>query len=471
MFNRLARSIYDRSPHLIRNSIASTAGLLKNWRRYSGEFTRWLRFFEDAHHWPEEYLLDYQNDRLRVMVSKAVSEVPYYQHLFNKIGLSAVAIKSVLDLNKLPLLEKADVINAGNDLISCAWPAKDLLWYPTSGSTGTPLRIPRPDYIEQMEWAFLRARLLPHDTHKKPYSSFTGLELISPGQTTPPFWVDNWSSRQRMYSIFHLNERNLMHYFKALDSRYSHYYIGYPSAIYTIAKFFQDRSLTLRHPPSYIICSSEEMLPHYEETLHAVFGCPIINHYGQSEFVGSITMYDCGHLHYDMDYSILEFLPVDVEGETIVAEVIATNMQNTVWPLIRYRTGDLVVYNPQDRCELGYPGQVIRRIHGRTGRYFELPDGSRITNMSVIAKNCTNIKLMQVVQRQLGSIVIRVVRNDKYSSQDEANIIFQFRRKIGNAITINIEYVNDIERTASGKFISIINEVGKGSNIASTHQS
>ncbi|MCK8603938.1 phenylacetate--CoA ligase family protein [Desulfoferrobacter suflitae] len=461
MENKVSRAFYDCSPALFRNIAASGFGVAKNYRRYRGMFRVWLNFFKAAQGWTEEQLHEFQNLQLREMVRKAFQEVPYYQDRFAKLGITAADIRSVQDLAKLPLLEKSDVIEAGTDLISRAWPIRKLRWYPTSGSTGTPLQVPRPYYIEQMEWAFLHARFYPSDVINSPYSSFTGLELIPPNQSKPPFWVDNWMNRQRMYSIFHMSTRNLPYYIKSLDSRYSHLYIGYPSAMYTIAKFMQERSFYLHRPPHYILTSSEELQPHYEDALLDAFGSNIRNRYGQNEFVGSITMYDCGHLHYDMDYSILEFLPVGHEDGAILAEVVGTNMHDTAWPLIRYRTGDLVVYNPDDHCAAGYPGQVIRRIHGRTGRYFELPDGSRITNISVIAKKCTNVKLMQVVQQEIGSILVRVVRAPGYSSKDEMNIFQQFRRKIGNSTNIDLEYVTDIERTTSGKFISIINEVAK----------
>jgi phenylacetate-coenzyme A ligase PaaK-like adenylate-forming protein len=39
----------------------------------------------------------------------------------------------------------------------------------------------------------------------------------------------------------------------------------------------------------------------------------------------------------------------DEEGN-VAAELIATNLHNRKWPLLRYRTGDLVVYHPDDHC-------------------------------------------------------------------------------------------------------------------------
>lgn len=459
MNDRLVRRVYEQFPSGLRSATASIAGISKNRRRYGGVFQAWVQFFKAAHQWTEDQLREFQSTQLREQVQKALIEVPYYQELFARLGLSASEIQSLADLHRLPLLEKSQVIEAGNKLISRAWPERQLKYYPTSGSTGTPLLIPRPSYIEQMEWAFLRARFFPADTVGLPYSSFTGLELIPPNQSKPPFWVDNWTNQQRMYSIFHMNRRNLRYYVDSLDKRYSRFYLGYPSAIYIIAKFMQNESLNLKRPPEYIFTGSEELQPHYEDSIRTVFGSKILNRYGQSEFVGSITTYDCGHMHYDMDYSILEFLPVGEEDGAVLAEIVATNIHDTAWPLLRYRTGDLVVYDPNEHCAAGYPGQIIRRIHGRTGRYFQLPNGCRVTNISVIAKKCTNVKLMQVIQRKLGAIVVRVVPNHGFSSKDEEKLIREFRVKLGVEIKIDIEYVEDIERTSSGKYISIVNEV------------
>jgi|GEM_PF-1612804 len=460
METKLTRSIYDISPSFIRNCSASLFGLAKNQRRRSGDYGKWLENFNEKKNWSESRLREYQDQMLIQQVSEAFHNVPYYSELFKRLGLVAKDIRSVDDLPKLPILNKEDVIEAGSNLINTRFKEKDFNWSTTSGSTGTPLRVPRTTNIEQMEWAFLESRYLDDKVKGRPYSSFTGLELIPSSQTKPPFWVDNWANKQRMYSIFHMNPQNLAYYIESLNENYSYYFLGYPSAIYTISKYMLDNSIRLDSPPKYVFSGSEELQPHYEETIREAFDCKVMNRYGQNEFVGSITIRECGCLHYDMDYSILEFVSIGTTDDgLILAEIIATNMHDTAWPLLRYRTGDLVVYDPDEKCSSGCPGQVIRRIHGRTGMYFTLPDGSRVTNISVIAKKCTNVKLIQVCQKELGSLEIHVVKDEQYSINDEKNMLEQFRRKIGNKIEMKIVYVNDIKRTRSGKYISIINQV------------
>ncbi len=460
MDNRFTRALYDRSPIFAKSIASSALGWIKNRRRYRGDFAEWSALFRESPGWSEAELYDYQARRLRELVADAARFVPYYSEAFARAGIRPEEIREPSDLEKLPILEKSDIVRAGETLLDSRVQRARLQRYPTSGSTGTPLIVPRSDTIEQMEWAFHRERWWPKDAVGQPYASFSGLELLPASRTHAPFWVDNWASAQRMYSIFHMSDENLPRYIESFERRYNHSFVGYPSAIFLVCDFLERRGLALDRPPRYCLTSSEELQPRYEEAIRNALGADIRNRYGQNEFVGSITTYECGHLHYDMDYSILEFLPVSQEDDgEVVAEIIGTNMHDRTWPLLRYRTGDLVTYHPEDRCQAGRPGLVIRRIHGRSGRYFELPNGSRVTNISVIAKKCTNVKLMQVIQFEPGSILVRVVRDTGFGEVDAERIVREFQRKVGVELGIELDYVDDIERTASGKFISIINRI------------
>lgn len=464
------RSIYNRSPLLLRSMASSAFGWLKNRRRYKGDFDHWYGFFDEAASWSVDRLYAYQSERLQHLVASAFDGVPYYQEKFRKLGIEASDLRLPEDLEQLPILEKADIASRPDAFVHSGEPLGPMKYYPTSGSTGTPLIVPRADTIEQLEWAFLRSRFWPRNSIGKPYSSFSGLELLPPERAHPPFWIDNWANSQRMYSIFHMSEANLAHYVASLQNRYSYYYVGYPSAIFLVCDYMIRHGISLKRPPRYVISSSEELQPHYEKTIRKALGADIRNRYGQNELVGSITSYDCGHMHYDMDYSILEFLPLDrkaaasteadqQEPGEVVAEILGTNMHDLAWPLLRYRTGDLVVYHPDDRCEAGRPGRIIRRVYGRAGRFFTLPSGSRVTNISVIAKKCSRVRLMQVVQFEPGAIDIRIVRDDGFETRDAEKIVQEFQKKVGKDLQMNLVYVDDIERTSSGKYISIVNHI------------
>ena len=459
MENQLTRLLYDHSPWRLRCLYASLYGLEKKRRRFGGDYKKWVALFSESHKWSEAELLAFQCEKLQVQVRHAYEYVPYYRELFDRLRLKPDDIQSPHDLPKLPILEKANVICEGTRMINDEFDPKKMIWHSTSGSTGTPLRVPTQRAIEQMEWAFQWTRARPGLTPEDPWSSFAGLEIIPPSQRRPPFWVDNWTSHQRMFSIFHLSDENLWFYFYALKRRHSKYIRGYPSSLYILADFMLRHGLKLEKPPDYILSRSAELQPKHKEAIEKAFACKAWDRYGLAELAASITEYECGHMHYDMDYSIIELLPVGRDDDGVVAEVIATNIHDCAWPLLRYRTGDLVVYDPDNKCEAGIPGQVIRRVYGRTGSYFTLANGTRVANITVIARECTNVRFMQVIQEDVGEIIVRIVRAPGYGTDDEQQVIHQFRRKLGPDLKTHISYVENIERTAGGKYLSIINKV------------
>ena len=458
MENKITRFLYDHSCPFLQDVFATVYGWRKKRQRFGQIYKRYYSFFKEAHKWSENELTAYQSEKLQEMVRHCYEHIPYYRQLFDNMRLKACDFQKPEDLQKLPILEKQDVIKAGKSLLSDTYPRKLLLEYLTCGSTGTPLKVYWSAELANIHYAFVWARYRHGVSRTDPYSSFSGVEIVSPAREKPPFWRNNWAANQRMYSIFHMSDKNLQSYIEDLNRRYSKYYTGHPSAVHTIADYLERTGQSLDRPPEAFFSASDELQP-TDEKIAKVLGCKIWNQCALGESVAAVTKYPCGHMHYDMDYSIIEFLPIGKENGLIKAEVIGTNLYNYGWSLLRYRTGDLVLYDPNDKCHAGVPGKVITQIYGRTGAYFVLPNGNRVFNISVIAKKCRNVRFMQVVQERKGEIIARIVPDEKYDEADEREVESQFRRKIGNELKINFEYTDVIEKTKAGKYLSIINRV------------
>lgn len=97
-----------------------------------------------------------QNSKLQKLVSHAYNKVPYYYRLFNKAGIRPEEIKTVRDLQKIPVTTKVNLralqpqdVMAGNI---------DLKHYhtrKTSGSSGVPLTVFHNDYILMLAYCLL----------------------------------------------------------------------------------------------------------------------------------------------------------------------------------------------------------------------------------------------------------------------------------------------------------------------------
>ena len=118
---------------------------------------------------------------------------------------------------------------------------------------------------------------------------------------------------------------------------------GYPSSLALLARFALDEGLRV---PSLkaALTASESLTPAHRTVVREAFGIEIFDHYGQAEI--SCMLHECeSHdgMHVLEDYGVVELVPTGDAGRF---RLIATNLQNTAMPLIRYDTGDIVPRRP-----------------------------------------------------------------------------------------------------------------------------
>ena len=123
-------------------------------------------------------------------------------------------------------------------------------------------------------------------------------------------------------------------------------------------------------------------------------------------------------------------------------------------PLIRYEVGDTAVCSNK-KCQCGRHSKVILDIEGRVEDFVVTPEGTHIKRFDYLFKDTTNVIEAQILQKQLGSITIRIVKNDFYSTKDETYLLQQVRKWISKTIEVNFEYLPEIPREPSGKFKAV----------------
>lgn len=462
METKLTRLIYDHSPSILQDAYASAFGLKKRLARFTADYDAWFTFYTDSRRWTLAELRAYQREQLTRMIHHAYKTTAFYHRRFDQAGVAPEDIRDVDDLPKIPLLEKDEIRLHSEEMISSKYRRADFSSAPTGGTTGMALRIFTPRQILPRHYAFFwaRARIPVH--RGDPYASFTGLQIVRPERNRPPFWRRNVAAHQTAYSVFHLKPAFMDAYVDDLNGRRMIWWEGYPGAMFILAEYIEESGRPFWNYPRHIFATSEQLQPHYRETFERVLKARVWDQYGQGEMAGCITEYPCGHMHYDMDYSVLEFLPAgEHEGETIY-EIVSTGFVNDGWPMIRYRVGDLVTLDPNVVCEY-HAGPVVKQIHGRTGHVIRTPDGHRISNISVITKKCHNIRGIQVVQEHIDGVTVRVMKAPEFRPEDEAYMLRQFRLKWGDKLKYQIEYVDELERTKLGKTLSIISRLPQSS--------
>jgi phenylacetate-CoA ligase len=105
-------------------------------------------------HWPLDKLRRYQNKKTRKIVRYAYDNVPFYNSRFKELGITPDEIRTLEDLNKLPILRKDDIRKNLPLIISREYDIAQLRVMHTSGSTGKPLSF----YVSQREDEYRKAK-------------------------------------------------------------------------------------------------------------------------------------------------------------------------------------------------------------------------------------------------------------------------------------------------------------------------
>jgi len=453
----MKQAIYFSLPPVARSLAASIVGWQRDRQRFAGVFPKWHQYFAGNVAKSATELKEEQFETLQVWLRDVCAKAPYYESILGSSKAWAPRLRSWDDFARLPSLPKERVRAAPEAFLVRGAGTRGLGWHRTSGSTGSPMRGPRYPETEQFQWAFIWARARPGVTRADRHVSFTGQTICDPKANKPPFWVDNWCSRQRLCSIYHLSTDNLRYYADAIEQFQPEYMTGYSHAVAFLASGLSEIVRPLAKPPRAFFAASEQLLPSNRRIIEQGLKCRVWDHYGQAEFVCAITERHCGRLHVNVDYSHVELEPVDVDEDgNVTAELVASNVHNRKWPLLRYRTGDLVTYHPDDKCACGHPGPVIKEIAGRTNKFISMKDGRRLFNLTTTLRLIQGIRTAQARKIVDGEIELMFVRDHDASGDVAGQIIRVFRDRFGSNLEVYPREVDRIVRSGRGKFMTIV---------------
>lgn len=451
-------NLYSRLPVWLQNVACSAAGLKMRKDRYNRTFKETLAFLEDSQWWPEEQLKAYQDEQLRSMIVHAYRSVPYYRELFDSQGLMPADIQSSEDLVKLPILTKQTLRGNWEALQSTEVPASRRRYGNTGGTTGTAVKVAYDQDTQPWQWAVWwrhrhRFRIDIDDS----FIVFAGRDVVPMGDLKPPIWRRNVGMRQTYVSIHHLSKENLPVLSDYLCRRKVKYYSGYPSALYTVACYFNDYGIKLPYPPSIVFTGAETLLPHQRRAIEEAFSAIVSDQYGASEHCGNISECELHRYHVDMEFGVVELLPIHGMPDN-VRRIICTGLRNHAMPFIRYETGDIATVS-SEQCPCGRKSPVVDKIDGRIESYILTPDGRQLGRLDFLFKKSTNIEEAQLVQEELSRVRFRIVKNSSYTEQDEKHLIEDVHRYMGTSFQIDLEYIDSIPRETNGKFRQIVSSV------------
>lgn len=163
-----------------------------------------------------------------------------------------------------------------------------------------------------------------------------------------------------------------------------------------------------------------------------------------------------------MDFGVTEILtkhnqPVAL-GE--MGRIVATGLHNYGMPLVRYQTSDISSIRAR-KCSCGRGFPLMEDVTTKDEDIITTSDG-RLISPSVLThpfKPMHNVEESQILQEDRKHIRIKIVRRPDYEEKDTQYLLNEFKKRVGNDMKIEIEFVDSIPRTKAGKFRWVISKV------------
>ncbi|MHC4972155.1 MAG: phenylacetate--CoA ligase family protein [Planctomycetota bacterium] len=391
-----------------------------------------------------------QLHKLKALCEWARAESDFHGRKFKEAGFDPEQLKTLDDLRRLPIMTRAEWMESQaaeplfGDLITTSLD-NAIRYHLTSGTSGRqPLRV--LDGTKDWEWiaemwcyGFWGFGVRPADTvfFAFSYGSFIGFwgahyccEKI--GALVLP--SGNMTTENRVRQIVEMDATTVC-----------------ATPTYALRMAQVARELGIDLPSSRVnklIVSGEPAgsIPAVKRMLEQQWGAQCGDTAGMTE-IGTIMIFECSHqpggTHIIEDNFIEEVVHPDTlepVGYGEQGERIVTSFGRGFLPLIRYRTGDLVMRMPYSKCSCG-----------RTWDYFDGGIRGRSDDMKLIRG--TN-----VYQRAVEAIV------REYDAIDEFQIVIWRKDNVQDEITVKVEVKPEHEESAG----ELLPKLGK--DLAAAHE-
>ena len=442
--------IYNRLPACAQTLAVSLEGYRIQKRRYDARFEAQFRDFMSRNDWSYEEKCAYRDQQLQKMVKHCYETVPYYRNLFDSLGIDYRNIRTLEDLQCIPILDKQTVRDHYAEFFSEGWDRTTLIEQHTSGSTGTGFSFYQDPDAHAAVWAHVwRGNQNIGLSRDLWCAYFGGRSIVPPERKRGPFYRINYPGRQIMFSIYHMHDRAFDQWVRVLNQHQPPWIQGYPSALVPFGAYLERTGQRLNYIPKVITLSSENVSREQEDFLQRIFGVYPMQNYAQCEAVATFRQRLDRRIFVDEDFAAVEFVPAGQDG---LCRIVGTTLSNYAMPFLRYDTKDLATWRETEA------GREILSLDGRDEDDIRLRDGGSIRRLSRVFQDQLQITEAQIIQRSLDLVEFHVVRSPEYAREAELRLEQAISGYLTDRIGWKIVYVDSLRRNKNGKVKFIISE-------------
>lgn len=416
------------------------------------------RRMEDVQWWPAERLQAETSRRLRELLVDIGQHVPYYRDLFGRLGFDPEGVRSPADLAALPFLTKAE-IRAHTESMKHPH-AVGLSRFNTGGSSGEPLVF------------YIGRERVSHDVAAKWRATrWWGVDIGDPeivvwgspielGAQDRMRQLRDRLLRTELLPAFEMSDARVDGFIAAIRRRRPRMLFGYPSALTHIARHAERRGVAMDDLGIRVaFVTSERLYDEQRATISRVFGCAVANGYGGRD--AGFIAHECprGGMHLTADDIVVEL--VDSQGRPVAdgeaGEIVVTHLATRDFPFVRYRTGDMAVRDTR-ACGCGRTLPLLKEIQGRTTDFVVAADGTVMHGLALIyvVRDLPGVRAFKVIQESLQRTVLQLVVDERFDPGLREDIVRGFKRRLGEAVDVDVQFVPEIQPEKSGKFRYVV---------------
>jgi len=393
-----------------------------------------------------------QHQALSAIINHSYNNTRYYHDKFQNI----ITDGDSLNIDALPILNKNEVVQHMDEMVTDGIDRKTLCIGNTGGSTGKPVSF----YYDQHKHELMRAGMC------RSYM-WSGWK---PGQKILNFWGAGQDIRhgnsllnkyrdsiaaEKTIAAHEYTEAQLYDWALQIRTYRPVLLQGYASILAELARFIIANNIQM--PTSIIgIYSTAEVLYDWQRKLmEQAFHCKVFNQYGSREIPNIACECKHGNQHIFTDMVYLESKNIDGEDR-----LITTSLTNKLMPMIRYDIGDTGKLKDGD-CACGSPFPMMEMGMCRSNDLIKTSSGKFIhpSYFNRLLYGMTDIRQYQYIQNDLNKITLNIVSPTPLGQENETSIRESIHRDIGKNILLEINYVEEIRRSVSGKHRFVISQI------------
>ena len=380
-----------------------------------------MRYFEESvETLPRKALETLQIEKLCSMLEQIYGRNRFYTDKFNAAGIHPDSIQTLDDLKRLPLTSKSELVQAQSDALpfgsnTTFKESAYSRFHQTSGTTGTPLRV--LDTPESWDWwgrcwgyVLAGAGLTENDRLFVPFSfgPFIGFWAAVEGSQNINAMMIPGGGRDSLQRL---------HLMKELGATAM---CCTPTYALRLAEVAQESSFDLSEIPLRTLIHAGEPganVPATKARIESVWNAKCYDHAGASE-IGAHS-FECEVQPKGTHVTESEFIVEVLNPETLEpvpageqGELIITNLGRIGYPVIRYRSGDLVVLN-QQKCSCGrsyarFEGGVLGRADDMVVVRGINVFPSAVENLVRQCESVEEFRITVTTEREMGNLAIEL---------------------------------------------------------------